>query len=271
MPAPRLEADDSLRALDRSRVALGVLLLVRTTPLANLLPEPMSHMATPLLGWPEHGFRAAWAGLALPDALVQGLCVVRTAAALLFAVGVQTRAAGVVAAMAALAVLSQNAFAFTFTLYTLFVGTGLVALSGAGGSFALRPAARAAAHATPWLVHSFVFAVYAWSAVAKLKIAYLSGRTLRTLYEAGFLSGWLGDVLFATPDRCRLAAWAVVLVEAALGPLLLVRRTRWVGLILALTMHAAYEWTARPDVFSWVMAALLLSFPTVGPRRPIVP
>src|SRR5581483_5904788 len=113
---------------------------------------------------------------------------------------------------------------------------------------------------TPWLAHAFVFSVYAWSALAKLDVAYLSGRTLGVLHAAGFLRGSLADALFATPERCRLAAWAVVLVEASLGPLLIARRTRTGALLGALTMHAAFEWTAHPDVFSWVMAALLLTF-----------
>jgi hypothetical protein len=247
------------------------LLLVRTTPLANALPEPLSHMATPLLGWPEHGFRAAWWGLELPDGLVEVLCILRTAGALLFALGVQTRVAGVVAAAAALAVLSQNAFAFSFTLYTLFVGTAVVAASGAGRSLALRPEPAAGGAPTPWLVWSFVNSVYAWSAIAKVRVAWLSGRTLHALHEAGFLSGSLADTLFATPDRCRLAAWAVVLVEASLGPLLVFRRTRMGALVVALTMHATFEWTAHPDVLSWVMAALLVSFlgngkMTIAPR-----
>jgi hypothetical protein len=37
------------------------------------------------------------------------------------------------------------------------------------------------------------------------------------------------------------------------------------GLVLAVGMHATYEWTAKPDVFGWVMIALLLSL--VGGRR----
>jgi hypothetical protein len=216
-------------------------------------------VATPLLGWPEHGFRAAWGGLALPDAVVIALCVLRTGGAVLFTLGVWTRAAGTVAAVAALVVLSQDAFGFKFTLYTLFVGTLLLAVSGGGCRFALRPSPPGIGP-SPWLVRAFVASVYAWSAIAKLRGTWLSGETLRTLYQAHYLTGELADVLFATLARCHAAAWGVVIAELLLGPMLLLRRTRLVGLVLAVGMHAAYEWTAQPDVFGWVMAALLISF-----------
>jgi hypothetical protein len=258
--------DRTARSLGYSRAAVGLLLVVRTTPLTNWLPIPASHMTTPLLGWPEHEFRAAWGGVQLPDGAVMALCVLRTAAAVLFALGVRTRVAGTVAAAAAFAVLSQDAFGFKFTLYTLFVGTWLLAISGAGRHFALRPRSRDDAPSSPWLVRAFVASVYLWAGIAKLRVAWLSGHTLRALYENHFLTGALADVLFATLGRCRVAAWSVLVTELLLGPMLLVRRTRVLALVLAVGMHAVYEWTAHPDVFGWVMIALLMSFAHNPPR-----
>ncbi len=248
------------RFLGHSRVALGLILIVRTTALSRLLPWTVSHVSVPLLGWPEHGFRAAWGGLEVPDGVVIALCVLRTAAAVLFTLGLWTRAAGTVAAVAAFAVLSQDAFGFKFTLYTLFVGTWLLAISGAGRHFALRPSPSGTAGSSRWLVRGFVASVYAWSAIAKMRGAWLGGETLHTLYQTHYLTGDLADVLFATVAGCRAAAWGVVATELLLGPMLLLRRTRLVGIVLAVGMHAAYEWTAHPDVFGWVMAALLVSF-----------
>jgi hypothetical protein len=247
------------RSLGYARAALGLVLIVRTTPLANWLPEPVSHMSVPLLGWPEHGFRAAWGGLELPDVVVKALCVVRTAAAVAFTLGVGTRLAGTVAALSAFAVMSQDAFGFKFTLYTLFVGTWFLAISGAGEHFALRPSRPCGSGSSPWLVRAFVASVYGWSGVAKLRAAWLGGTTLHSLYGAHFLSGSLADMLFATQGRCHAAAWAVVITELALAPLLLARPTRLAGIVLAVAMHATYEWTAQPDVFGWVMVALLIA------------
>jgi hypothetical protein len=194
------------------------------------------------------------------------LCVFRTAAAVLFMLGLWTRTAGTVAAVAAFVVASQDAFGFKFTLYTLFAGTWLLAISGGGRHFALRLSPPGIAGSSPWLVHAFVASVYAWSGIAKLRVAWLTGETLRALYEGHYLTGTLADVLFATLGRCRAAAWGVVVTELLLGPLLLVRRTRVAGLVLAVSMHAAYEWTAHPDVFGWVMIALLVSFVGRAPR-----
>lgn len=258
-----------MKPIDASRVALGLVFLARTTPISRWLPSPFSHVVPPLLGWPEHGFRAAWGGLALPDSVVIALCIVRTAAAILFTAGVRTRAAGVVTAVSALAVASQDAFAFKFTLYTLFVGTGLLALSDAGQSFALRPSARATSPTRPRLVHWFVASVYAWAGIAKLRPAWLSGDTLRVLHDQRYLVGSLADFFLADPARCRASAWAVVAVELLLGPLLLASRTRRAGLVLALGFHAFLEPIAQPDVFGWIMGALLLSF-LGGWRPPIV-
>lgn len=260
MCAERVTPDCELRPLGFSRVTLGLLFLVRTTPLINFLPVPLGHMATPLLGWPEHGFRAAWGGLELPDAVVIALCVVRTLAAVPFTLGVQTRIAGITAAATAFVVLSQDAFGFSFTLYTLFGATWLLAIDGAGSTLALRPSRPRPAASRLVLLHAFIASVYTWSAVAKLRAPWLTGSTLNALYEGRFLAGPLADLLFATPGRRLGAAWGVVAIELALGPLLLIRRTRIAGLLLAVTLHALYEWTAHPDVFGWVMVALLISF-----------
>src|SRR5258708_25770398 len=166
--AARVAPAGALRALGWSRAALGLVLVVRTTPLVNRLPVPLGHMATPLLGWPEHGFRAAWGGVTFPDSVVMTLCVVRTAASILFALGAYTRVAGMVAVGAAFVLLSQNAFGFSFTLYTLFVGTWMLAIGDAGSHFALRPSAPRSPESSLGLVHGIVASVKGSSARAKL-------------------------------------------------------------------------------------------------------
>jgi hypothetical protein len=259
----------SMRPLAWSRAALGALLVVRSTPLVNHLGIPLARMSTPLLGWPEHGFRAAWGGIELPDVVVMVLCVLRTAAGCFFALGVCTQIAGCVAAAAAFVVLSQNAFDFSFTLYSLFVGTLLLALGDEGSRFAVCPSPPRQPRPSVALVRTFVVAIYFWSAAAKLRCAWLSGRTLQALRSGHFLSGPVASTLLATRSGCCAAAWGVVLVELALGPLLLFRRTRLAGLVLAAGMHVVYEISARPDVFGWVMAALLLSFWPVRNPHPM--
>jgi hypothetical protein len=50
----------------------------------------------------------------------------------------------------------------------------------------------------------------------------------------------------------------VTLRELAIVPLLLSRRTRRLGVIAALGLHATFEVAVSPDLFGWAMAALLL-------------
>jgi hypothetical protein len=249
-----------LRWLGVTRIALGAVFLFRTTPLANLYPSPLCWVAGPLFGWPVPGWHAAWLGLALPAAVVACLCIARTLAALLFMLGVATTASGLVASISAFVVLAQDAFAFSFTRYILFLATGLLAIADGGSCLALRPSPARDPQGSVWLMRSFVASVYAWSAIAKLRPDWLDGRTLGALHDGHFLRGALADWLASTPAMRSGASVAVVGVELALAPLLLIPRTRRTGIALAVLMHGAYELTAQPDVMALVMGSLLLVF-----------
>jgi hypothetical protein len=259
--------DPGLRSLAIARVTLGAIFIVRTTPLANLYPSPLAHVDAPLLGWPVHDWHAVWLGLALPSAAVAALCVLRTAAAVLFLFGIATRPAGVIASTSALVVMAQDTFSFSFTRYILFLGTGLVALCDGGAAIALRPSRPEHPRAGLGVVQAFVASIYAWSAVAKLRPAWLSGRTLAALHEGHFLRGPLADFALSSAPLRAGSAVGIVILELALGALLLARRTRLVGVAAALAMHAIYEVVAQPDVMGLVMAALLCSFLPVGARN----
>src|SRR5258706_10170175 len=114
-----------VRALAWSRVVLGTLFLVRTTPLLAPLHLKELRGTSPLLGWPDD----RWHGsptLELPEGAVAALCVARTAAAIAFLLGVEARAAGLVAGVAGYLVLLQQPFAFMATLHLLYQGTILL-------------------------------------------------------------------------------------------------------------------------------------------------
>jgi hypothetical protein len=243
-----------------ARVALGAVFLFRTTPLANLYPSPLCWVDGPLFGWPVPGWRAAWLGLALPATIVAFLCVVRTVAAGLFTLGVATRVSGLTACLCGLAVMAQDTFSFSFTRYILFLGTGVLAIADAGASLAVRPSRIGDARASLRLVRAFVASIYAWSAVAKMRAPWLDGTTLGALHAGHFLHGRLVDFVAATAPTRAAASIAVVVLELALGPLLLAHRTRALGLAAALTMHALYEVSAQPDVMGLVMMSLLCSY-----------
>jgi hypothetical protein len=245
-----------------ARIALGTLLVVRTTPLANLLPIPLAHVRGPLFGWPDAGFHLAWAGLVLPAGVQIALCVVRTIAALAFVTGVRARVAGIVAGACGFVALSQDPLGFVFTLYVLFLGTIVVALTDGTSRLALvpdRPTDDAAAgRSSDRLLSLFVASIYACSAAAKLQSEWLSGGTLLALAEDKLLGAYVASLLIDHPALRSTAAVGVFVIELSLPVLLLVRRTRRLAVFVALGLHATFEVAAHPDVMGWLMAALLL-------------
>jgi hypothetical protein len=232
--------------LKLSRILLGLVFVIRTTPLAHFVSGIHAPVRGPLLGWPDGApIRTAAFGLVLPAVVVALLCIVRTVAALLFTAGVRTREAGLAAAAASWIVMSQDPFGFVFTLHVLTLAVLVHA-------FASAP-----------LLRLFVPSIYFWAAIPKLGGAWLSGSVLRTWHGFGLGHNAIGDLLM---DRlARPSAIAAVVCELALVPLLFIARTRIVGIVLAVLMHAIFEAMLHPDVFGWAMIALLAAF---LPERP---
>ncbi len=141
-----------------------------------------------------------------------------------------------------------------------FVAMLLLALGDAGAARALRPQPARDAQSSVQLVRFFVASIYAWAGMAKCHADWLSGRTLAALHASGVLAGRAVDLVLASPERRVAVAIAVVLAELAMGPLLLMRRTRCAALGIVCMMHALFQWAAEPDVIGLVMVALLLAF-----------
>jgi hypothetical protein len=251
----------SLRPLAWSRLALGAVFLARTTPAARLFRGVLVVPEGPLLGWPDPGvWRIGVFDVVLPDSLVKVACIVRTVAALLFLLGFYPRAAGIVAFATAALVATQDPFGYIFTLQSLLLGVLVLALADSATCLAVRPEPARAPRSSLWLVHGFVASIYLWSAIAKARGPWLDGSVLLAFREEGYIRGGLADTLLGGATARRAWAWAVVGTELSLGPALLWPRTRTVAVVGACLMHAVFELTTRPDLFTWVMGALLLSF-----------
>jgi hypothetical protein len=259
----------SMRSLGLARIGLGALFLLRTTALGRLLHLPAPAPGVPLLGWPGEGARFPIPGpLDLPDAAVAAACLVRTAAAALFALGVWTRPAGLLAGALAYLVAMQEPTAFSMTKHVLFLAVMVLACTDARAELALRPAPPESTRSSLALVRVWIASIYAWAGAAKLNRDWLSGRVLGFWVDEHIVRGPLADAWLRTAGQRALVAPLVAAGEIALAVLLLVRPTRRLGLGAAYAMHALYEVTMAPDLFGWALAFLLLTFVAdIGPWR----
>jgi hypothetical protein len=273
MTRPETPAGDrasvaTLAALGRARVALGCVFLLRTTPLLAPLHIPCFADAFPLLGWPDGHPHLAPFIPPLPDQVRALLCVARTIAAVAFTLGLWAGPAGLLAGALGYLTVLQDPAHFYVTFHVLFLGAIVLACTDAVGQCALRPRAPQSPTSSAWLVRAWVASIYAWAAIAKLRTDWLDGRTLQLFARGDMLRPFVVRHFLATESQRSFVAHAVVVVEFALAPLLLWRRTRRAGLALALVMHATLEFGTAPDLFGWAMVALLLAFWT--PTSPAV-
>lgn len=251
---------ESARPLAWSRIALGSLFLLRTTPLLKPLHLTYTAGSWPLLGWPTDAWQGApvW-GWAAPAWLLAALCVVRTLAALCFMLGYRTRWAGVTAAVSGYLLFFQEPFGFNATLHLLFQGVLLLAATDAGAVLALRPVAPRNVTSSKLLIRAFLASIYMWAGAVKLRRDWFDGRTLALFHENGALSGPFADFLLSTETSRRAVACAVVASELSLPLLLFAPHTRRWAPYAALSLHLGIELAAKPDLLGWSMAALLLS------------
>lgn len=247
------------RRLATIRIAVALIVLVRTTPLFSFFSAAQ---AEGWWGWPEGGFTTTL-GPPLPTSLVAALVVVRTFGAVALLLGVRSRASGFVTSAAAIVVVAQDAFAATHTARLLALAPALVGLDG-GCTRALvrdRPLAPAASLA---LLRAFVASIYLWSAIAKMNVDWWSGRTLQAFRDEGLIAGFGTPALLATGARRSACAIGVFVFELLVGPALLSTRTRRIALAAAIAFHVALQVLVRPDVFGFVMIALLPAFSKEG-------
>lgn len=251
---------EAARPLAWSRIALGTLFLLRTTP--ALLPLRLDFTADtyPLLGWPSSTWHGAplW-GLGAPPVVIAVLCVVRTVAALCFTVGYRTTWAGVIAGLSGYFLLLQQPFGFNATLHLLLQGVILLGLTDAGAALAVRPVPAKDPASGELLIRVLLASIYFWAAVVKLRADWLDGRTLALFHENGAFSGAVADLLLSTDSLRSLIACSIVVIELSLPVLLFMPRTRRWAPYLALSLHGCIEVVAAPDLLGWAMAALLLS------------
>jgi hypothetical protein len=246
----------SLKPLAWSRAALGIVVFLRTTGFARLLPGIHLPPRTWLVGWPEEGFVPSL--LHVPDSIVAILCIVRTVGLLLFCIGAFTRAAGTVAVVAGYLVMARDPFSFLFTFHIALLGVFVLSWVDSSTMFAVIKRKPSASSSSVALARAFVASVYFWSAIPKVRAPWLRGDVLRAYWDMGYGHHSLGRFLLV--DHAQLSAIGALILELSLPFLLWVKRTRTIGLALACAMHATFEATLHPDILGFVMVALLVVF-----------
>jgi hypothetical protein len=109
------------------------------------------------------------------------------------------------------------------------------------------------------LIRALVLSVYAAAGVSKLDWVWLRGDTLRHLQEFGVLEGSVWNTMHALFGYSGVA-WLACVTELGLVPLLLLTRTRRLGVLLALGFHAAIGASMPVYTFGAQLSVLLLAF-----------
>jgi hypothetical protein len=171
---------------------------------------------------------------------MRGLLVVWGVAAALVAVGWWTRTAALVLATTLLYVVLLDEQTYSNHLYLLALVASLLACADAGAAYSLDARARRAppGRAGAWavaLLRTQVSATYAFSGLAKINAAYLSGATM-----AAYMSP---HVLAAIPEGGRLPvvlafSWGSIALELGLAAALWRPRWRAAAVGVAAIFHA---------------------------------
>ncbi len=77
---------------------------------------------------------------------------------------------------------------------------------------------------------------------------------------------WLPDMLFETPWIVKLCTWSVLMVEVFIPLALWIPKLRPIGLLLALGLHLAIEYSMNLFLFQWLMIAGLIAFLKLPPK-----
>lgn len=210
-------------------------------------------------------------GLALSVTVTRALVYARTGLSVLLLLGVRARASAALLAFISYLLLAADRYRYFHHLHLLYVAIAWMAFTPLGDRWSVESALARLFRREPsprvvtsplWplqLIRALVSSVYAAAGVSKLDWVWLSGDTLRRLEQFGVLEGSAWSAIHAVFGYAGVA-WLACLTELALVPLLLLRRTRRLAVLLALGFHAAISASMPVYTFGAQLAVLLLAF-----------
>ncbi len=112
-----------------------------------------------------------------------------------------------------------------------------------------------------------VLVMYTFAALAKLNSDFFKPQLSAAVSLYGELSEKLGGILPQAPWAFMLVIWGTAALECSLPFLLLIRRTRWVGMALAFSFHFAMGVSGFIPFSGFAVAFLFLFLPEDVPDR----
>lgn len=259
-PSPTVSDQADANGLVLFRITFGILIAVHFFRQAIAIDHGETYLFLPFLGW-------EW----LPRPSSQGLLYL---AMVLCVSGVQI-ALGLLFRLSSLIFLLG--FGYWFLLdeppyqnhhYLMLLVGGLLAVSGAGRSFALDNClfARAPQSTVPawsyWLLRLQMAVVYFFGGVAKLNPDWLRGEPMRE---------WLSGLYTSGSDWSSLAlpmSYGGLVFDLLVGPALIWRKTRYGAVLLAVLFHLINFFLFRIGIFPFLAIGMTLLFlPPSWPRR----
>ena len=253
------------RPMGVTRAAVGLAALVMTFELGGYLSRLANPalLRLPVIPWLETAILAVW-----PLVLLAWV-----AAATAFMVGIATPAAGAALVGMGVAFLASDQQLYSNHLYLLTTVVAILTLAGAGNGFAVRPSGTdGAARWGRFLLKVQLSIVYAFSALAKLNVSYLSGSVMASYLRS--------DGPLAVPQQWRgfeamlVLSIVAVAVEALLAIGLWLPRWRRNAFVVGLALHAGILLTFDPPlpflVFGILTLAVYVQFLCADPGSRVV-
>jgi hypothetical protein len=200
------------------------------------------------------------------------LCRIRLALTCLLLLGVLPRLNALLLALVSFSIFAADGFRYLHHLLILSVSVLFLALPHVRGASSDQGEASDSTGSLALLtLRAHVMVAYFFAGLAKCMDSWLSGATLRALHEPAFATGPVMDASVRAVGYAGLS-WGACLAELGAPFLLAFRKTRLLGVLSALSLHAFVHATILVSTFGITMAVLLGAFlPTAEERQgPVV-
>ncbi len=121
---------------------------------------------------------------------------------------------------------------------------------------------------TLWLLRFQIGVPYFFGGIAKINADWLRGQPMRTTLSHMSDHPWVANFPFDREVLVQFICWGGLIFDLAIVPLLLYRKTRFFGFLLACLFHVSNHFLWNIGIFPWLMiVATTIYFEPDWPRR----